>query len=96
LYHLYFVVVYNKSMDHIWDIEDKELGQKCIDEVIARVQDIDDTEAVGIIAAQDIIDIVLENAGPEIYNRALKDVHKVISEKFQDIEYDIEELQQTP
>ena len=49
-----------------WDIKDKALSRKVIDEVIARVQDIEDPEVAGEIVAQDLIDIVLENVGPEI------------------------------
>lgn len=78
-----------------WDIDNKEINQKCIDQVITRIQYIDDPNRVGVITAQEIIDIVAENLGPEIYNKALNDVIKQINEKLQDIEYSIEELKQS-
>lgn len=78
-----------------WDINDQDLNRKCIDEVIARVQDIDDPERVGMIAAQDIVDIVMENYAPHVYNRALGDVRKMLEEKSQDVEYAMEELRQS-
>jgi len=78
-----------------WDTDNKVLNQKCIDEVITRLQDIDDTEQVGVIAAQDIIDIVLENMGPEIYDKAINDVSKMLRDKFQEIEYNTEDLKQS-
>ncbi len=78
-----------------WNIDNKQLTTKCLNEVIARVQDIDDTDQVGIIAAQDIVDIVLENMGPEIYNKALTDATKILDEKVQDIEYSIGDLRQS-
>ena len=53
-----------------WDVASKELHDKCVNEVIARVEDIEGN-SVGLIAAQDIIDIVTENLGPEIYNKAI-------------------------
>lgn len=77
-----------------WKTDNKALNQKCVDEVISRVQDISDPDQVGVIAAQDIIDIVLENMGPDIYNKAIDDSTKLLQEKIQDIEYDIEALKQ--
>lgn len=76
-----------------WDTDNKEVQQKCIDEVITRLEDISDGQ-VGVIAAQDIIDIVTENFGPEIYNKGVKDAKKVLTERFHDIEVDLDMLEQ--
>lgn len=81
-------------MIHKWDVDNKALNQKCIDEVITRIQEIEDSDNIGVVGAQDIIDIVLENMGPEIYNKAIDDVTKFLSEKFQEIEYTAEDLKQ--
>lgn len=78
-----------------WDTDNKALNQKCLDEVITRVQEIEDPELVGVIAAQDIIDIVLENMGSEIYNKAINDSTKLLRDKFQEIEYSAEDLKQS-
>jgi len=78
-----------------WDIPDKALSQKCIDGVITRVQDIDDPAHVGMVAAQDIIDIVLETMGPEIYNKAISDTTTFLKDKFSEIEYGAEDLKQS-
>lgn len=78
-----------------WDIDNKMVNQKCADEVTARIQDIDDPTTVGIIAAQDVIDIVLENMAPEIYNKAVNDAIKLLRDKFQEIEYSTEDLKQS-
>ena len=77
-----------------WDTDNVQLKTKCLNEVISRVQEIDDPTEVGIIAAQDIVDIVLENMGPEMYNKALADATKVLDEKIHNIEYSIGELRQ--
>lgn len=77
-----------------WHIEDKELNQKCIDDVIARVREIEDPEQTGIIAAQDLIDTVLEHMGPAIYNKAIDDVIKHQHDRLQEIEYSTEDLKQ--
>lgn len=78
-------------MQRKWDSEDNERQRKCIDEIITRVEEIDG-EAVGEIAAQDIIDIVTENLAPEIYNRGLNDAKRVLSEKIEDISVEVDSL----
>jgi len=77
-----------------WDTENEELQRKLLNEIIARVQEIDDTSAVGVIAAQEIVDIVTENIGPEIYNKGIADAKKMIVNKLADIEIDISTLEQ--
>jgi uncharacterized protein (DUF2164 family) len=77
-----------------WDTENEELQRKLLNEIIARVQEIDDTSAVGVIAAQDIVDIVTENIGSEIYNKGIADAKKMIVNKLADIEIDISTLEQ--
>jgi uncharacterized protein (DUF2164 family) len=62
--------------------------------VITRIQEIEDTEQVGQIAAQEIVDIVLENFAPTIYNKGINDSVKLIQEKLADLESDIELLRQ--
>lgn len=78
-----------------WDISDQASNKKCIDEVIARIQDIDDPERAGVIAAQDVVGIVMDNYAPHIYNRALGDIQKMLEEKHRDIEYAMDELRQS-
>ena len=80
-------------MNRKWDAASKEIQQKCIDEVIARVEEIEGDQ-VGVIAAQDIIDIVTENLAPEIYNAGVRDAKKAVQERFQDIEVDLSTLEQ--
>lgn len=75
-----------------WDIDDEALQRKCIDEVIARVDEID--SPAGVIAAQDIIDIVTEHLGPGIYNKGLHDAKKLVREKLGDLEVDLDSLEQ--
>lgn len=81
-------------MKRKWDTNDETLQRKCISEVIARIDEIDATPA-GIVAAQDIVDIVLQNLAPEIYNKGVKDTKKLLAAKFADIELDIDMLEQS-
>ena len=73
----------------------KELEKKCIEEVITRIEEIDEAE-VGMIAAQEVIDIVMQNLGPEIYNKGLKDAKKLVDERYFDLEAEIDLLKQQP
>ncbi len=79
-------------MKRKWDISDEATIKKCLDEVIARVEEID-SDKVGVIAAQEIIDIVTENFGPEIYNKGVRDSKKLVQEKFHDLEVDLDLLE---
>ena len=84
---------YTYTMLRKWDTENKELERAVLDELITRVQEIDDTTTVGVIAAQDIVDIVLTKLGPEIYNKGIRDAKKLIAEKLADIDIDLSTLE---
>lgn len=79
-------------MKRKWDI-DKAKNKRCIDEVIARVEEIDG-DNVGMIMAQDIVDIVAQYIGPEAYNLGVRDTKKLLQDKLQDLEFDIDLLVQ--
>jgi uncharacterized protein (DUF2164 family) len=80
-------------MKRKFDSMSKADQQRCIDEVITRIEEID-SDAVGIIAAQDIIDIVTQNLGPEIYNLGVRDAKKFLQERVVDIEVGLDLLEQ--
>ena len=81
-------------MQRKWDSENEALQRKCIDEIITRIDEIGDQPA-GVIAAQDIIDIVTANLAPEIYNRGVADAKKAIDTKIEDLAIDIDMLRQS-
>lgn len=76
-----------------FDITNKEVEKQCLDEVIALVSDFEDTN-IGIIAAQELIDTVKQKIGPEIYNQAIKDIQKILGDKFDDIHAELSALEQ--
>ena len=78
-----------------WEITNDETRRRCIDELIARIQDIDEPESVGMIAVQDIVDIVLEHAGPGIYDAGLTDAKTLMQSKFTDTETELDLLRQS-
>ncbi|MEO5499177.1 MAG: DUF2164 family protein [Candidatus Saccharimonadales bacterium] len=69
----------------------EDIKKRCLSEVSASVEEISG-EAVGIIASQEIIDIVTQYYGPEIYNMALEDTKKIVQEKLTDFGYEIDSL----
>ena len=80
-------------MKRKFDIVSDEITRRCVAEVITRIEEID-SEKAGIIAAQDVIDIVLRNYGPEIYNLALADTKKLLQEQQMETEVKIDLLEQ--
>lgn len=74
-----------------WDLASKEIQDKCVNEVITRIEEIGDDQ-VGFVAAQDIIDIVTENLAPEIYNKAIVDSKKLLEDRMNDMEAELDLL----
>lgn len=79
-------------MKRKWDVSPKEVRKKCVDEIIARLEEQQGAE-FGIIAAEEIMDIVAQNVGPDIYNLAIKDAKKLLQNRFSDIETELDLLQ---
>ena len=78
-------------MKRKWDISTNETRKKCVDEVIARIDEQDGSE-FGVIAAEEIIDIVLQNVGPDIYNSAIADTKKLLHDHFTDLDFEVDLL----
>ncbi len=90
--HYIFVTI--KNMEKKFDTIPADIKKRCLTEISSAVEEISG-EAVGIIAAQEIIDIVTHYYGPEIYNMALEDTKKLVQEKLTDFEYEIDSLTQS-
>lgn len=78
-------------MKRKWDVSSKEVRKKCVDEIIARVAEQKGSE-FGIIAAEEVMDIVVQNIGPDIYNLAIVDVKKLLQDNFSDLEVSLDLL----
>lgn len=74
-----------------WDISDEQAKKQCVDEVISRIDEQAGAE-FGIIAAQEIIDIVAVHLGPQAYNVALDDAKMALQTKLADLETDLDIL----
>ncbi len=79
------------SIKRKFDLSSDETKKECINAIITRLDDALD-ESIGVITAEDILDIVTTHIGPDIYNNALDDVKVLLSERFADIDVGIELL----
>lgn len=78
-------------MKRKWSISSEEARKKCINEIIARVDEQQGSQ-FGILASEEVIAIVAKYLGPDSYNMGLKDATKVIQNHFSDIEIDLDLL----
>ena len=74
-----------------WDIAGEQAQKRCVEEVLARIDEQQDAE-FGIIAAQEIIDIVADHIGPSAYNTGIEDAKKAIVQKSADLEIELDML----
>jgi len=74
-----------------WDITDQQAKKRCVEEVLTRIEEQGDAE-FGMIAVQEIIDIVAEHLGPQVYNTAIEDVKKAVQTKLADLEVELDIL----
>jgi uncharacterized protein (DUF2164 family) len=79
-------------MKRKWDVSSDEVRKKCIDEVITRLEEQGDSP-FGVIAAEELIDIVAQNIGPDIYNLAIQDARKLLQNRLSDLETDLDLLE---
>lgn len=77
-----------------WDVTSEESKKKCVNEIITRVDEQAGSQ-FGIIAAQEIIDMVAQYLGPEAYNLGIEDAKKHISKKLADIDIELDVLKAT-
>ena len=74
-----------------WEITSELTKRQCIDELLARIEEQNDYE-FGVIAAQEIIDIVSKHLGPQIRNATLDEAKKSVQAKLADLEIDLDVL----
>ena len=74
-----------------WNITNEQVKKRCIDEVLSRIDE-QDGAGFGVIAAQEIIDIVAQYVEPQAYNEALVDAKRVTQTKLADLEVDLDIL----
>ena len=74
-----------------FDFESEELKIKYINEIIGFFQS-ERNEEIGYIAAENILDFFLQTMGEEIYKKAIKDCKKLLKERLEDLEVELDIL----
>lgn len=77
-----------------WDILTDNQKQTCIDSII-RYFDSERDEQIGLIAAQEFLNMALEELFPYIYNKGIEDAKALLRDKMADIEVDLDLLRRT-
>jgi hypothetical protein len=77
------------SVKRKYDVVSEQERKLCAEEIIARI---DESDTPGLIAADDIIGIVIEHYGAAIYDKALVDVKNILQTKAQDASIEIDLL----
>ena len=84
-------VWYYTVMIRKWDITNEQSKRQCLDELLARIDEQEDSE-FGVIAAQEMIDIVSKHLCPQIHNATLDEAKKSVHSKLADLEIDLDVL----
>lgn len=74
-----------------WDLISDDQRRTCIDKVIRFYEETKD-EKIGMIAAEEILDLVLELTAEEIYSKGINDAQKLLQERFEGFQIDLDML----
>jgi len=74
-----------------WDLLSKEQRTDAINKIIVFFQKERDEE-IGMLAAEEILDCVLETTALDIYNIGVKDSKSLLQKRFEDFAIDLEVL----
>lgn len=78
-----------KKIKRAWDTLTDEERRSAINALVAYFSE-EREEQIGIVAAGEILDIVLRTAGRAVYNRALDDTKPLLEQKLEDTLFDID------
>jgi uncharacterized protein (DUF2164 family) len=80
-----------KKRKAIWDVISDKRREECIRDIIGHFQD-ERGEEMGLIGAEQILDLVLEKIVWGSYNKGVSDIKAVLQDKFADINVDLDLL----
>jgi uncharacterized protein (DUF2164 family) len=72
-----------------WDILSPEQKQKAINDIID-FYSTERGEEIGVIAAENLLDMFLQNVGVDLYNKGVEDAKELAKKKVEEVEMDIE------
>jgi uncharacterized protein (DUF2164 family) len=68
-----------------------EQKKEAIDQIIYFFEEERD-EKIGVIAAEAILNFFLGNVGKDIYNKGVKDARKILSQRMEEVHFDLDDL----
>lgn len=71
-----------------WDIITAEKRKSIITDIINYFE-CERDEKMGVVAAEDLLDFMLQNFGPDLYNKGVEDSLHFIQERFHNLEIDM-------
>jgi len=74
-----------------WEILSQETKNKCVKELISYFET-EKNEEIGIIAAENLLDHFLQNAGLQLYNQGVSDSINFLKERLDNLQLDMEML----
>ncbi|MEI7690390.1 MAG: DUF2164 family protein [bacterium] len=74
-----------------FEFSSEDLKRKYLNDIIAFFQDIRGEE-IGFLAAEEVLDFFTETMGEEIYRMAIKDSKKLLKERLEDIDIELDLL----
>ncbi len=78
----------------VWDVLTDKTKRECLNSIIAYFFDERDEE-IGLIAAEQLMDTIIEPVFTEIYNKGVVDAQSIIKEKLSNINIDLDLLLKT-
>ena len=77
----------NKKWDKLTDEQRKLVTQELIS-----FFEYERGEKIGVIAAKEIMNFMLQTLGPHLYNTGLQDAQKALQQRIEELNYDIDDL----
>ena len=74
-----------------WEIIDDEKRRSVIDGIIGFFKDERDEE-IGVLAAEKVLDFLLQEIGPYLYNKGVDDARKFLKDRLEGLELDMDAL----
>ena len=82
------------GVERKWERLSPEERQRLVQELIDYFERERD-EKIGLIAAGDLLDHFLRSAGTVLYNKGIHDARKAMESRFNELNYDLDELTDT-
>lgn len=74
-----------------WDLLNKDERKNMIEEIIRFFQEERDEE-IGILAAEEVLDFMLEKMALPLYSKGVEDSKKMLQKRFEDFSIDLDVL----